>query len=467
MVVADLLENRDPTPDLEALDGLGDVWAEYLEEQVNLVQAGTLPRDRVIGWISHHWIDHHITRLQNILPANDAPMNYPFTRPDALSAPCEFAELRQRCPVADVRFPSGDPAVVVTRYDDAKHLLDDRRVSRNIYRRDAARLSTTKLNVMELEEVSKLVDPPDHTRIRRLFSKALSRSRIEQLRPRIDTVVDELLDAMLTAPMPADAVEALARPLPRQIIGEMFGFPQEDWGRCQYWADRMFSLSRYTAEEMSAGQQEFAIYIWDLIQKRQAEPTGDFFSDLVAVSDLDDGRLSGLELIFLAQTLFAAGIDSTWVMLSQMIGLLLYKDCYGRVVADPELIESTVEEVLRYLPPSSLGALRYATEDIELDQTVIPQGTTIAINTTSANRDGRFFDNSDEFLIDRPSNRHITFGYGPYLCPGASLARCEMQSLLRGLVTRVPTLELAVDVDELEVRTGSMNDGLLSLPVRW
>ncbi len=398
---------------------------------------------------------------------NSTALDYPFLRPDALSAPREFAELRQRCPVADVRFPSGDPAVVVTRYDDAKQLLDDRRVSRNVRRRDAARLSTTKLSVMELEQISKLVDPPDHTRMRRLFSKALSRSRIEQLRPRIDTVVDELLDAMLAAPMPADAVEALARPLPRRIIGEMFGFPPEDWNRCQGWADLMFSLSRHTAEEMSAGQKEFGVYMRGLIQKRQAEPTGDFFSDLVAASDVNDGRLSGLELVFLAQTIFAAGIDTTWVMLSQMIGLLLYKNCYGRVVADPELIESTVEEVLRYLPPSSFGALRFATEDIELDETVIPQGTTIAINTASANRDVHVFDDSEEFLIDRSGNRHITFGYGRYICPGAWLARCEMQSLLRGLVTRVPTLQSAVEVHELEVRTGSMNDGLLSLPVRW
>ncbi|MDP7706348.1 cytochrome P450 [Mycobacterium sp. TY815] len=399
--------------------------------------------------------------------ATNTTQQYPFTRPDALSAPCEFADLRRRCPVADVRFPGGDAAVVIMRYDDAKHLLDDPRISRNIYRADAAQLSTTRRNVMELEEVAKLVDPPEHTRIRRLFMMALRRARIELLRPRIDEVVDELIDELLAGPMPADAVEALARPLPRQIIGEMFGFPREDWDRCQFWADRMFSLSRHTDKEMAEGQQEFAMYIWDLVEKRRAEPTNDFFSELVAVSDVDDGRLSHIELIFLAQTLFAAGIDSTWVMLSQMIGLLLYKNCYGRVVADPGLIESTVEEVLRYLPPSSLGALRYATEDIELDDTVIPKGTTIAISTTSANRDSRFFDNSDDFLIDRPHNRHITFGYGPFLCPGAWLARYEMQSLLKGLVTRVPTLQLAVDVQELEARTGMMNDGLLSLPVKW
>ncbi|MDC9014908.1 cytochrome P450 [Mycobacterium marinum] len=400
-------------------------------------------------------------------PETNIATDYPFTQPDALSAPRELGKLRQRCPVADVRFPSGDPAVVVTRYDDAKRVLDDPRVSRNMYRADAARLSTTQLNMLELEFVSTLVDPPNHTRIRRLFAKALRRGRIEELRPRIVTIVDELLDAMLAGPMPADAVDALARPLPRQIIGEMFGFPPGEGDRAQYWAERLFSLSLHTAEEMAAGQQEFAAFICELAEKRRAEPTGDFFSDLVAVSDVDDGQLSHLELVYLAQALFAAGIDSTWVMISRMIGLLLHQGCYGRVVADPKLIEPTVEEVLRYLPPSNLGALRYALEDIELDDAVIPKGTTIAVSTTAANRDPRFFDDPDEFLVDRSENRHVSFGHGRFLCPGAWLARCEMQSLLRGLVTRVPTLELAADVNDLKVRTGMMNEGMLSLPVRW
>ncbi|AGC63738.1 cytochrome P450 269A1 Cyp269A1 [Mycobacterium liflandii 128FXT] len=400
-------------------------------------------------------------------PETNTATDYPFTQPDALSAPRDLGKLRQRCPVADVRFPSGDPAVVVTRYDDAKRVLDDPRVSRNMYRADAARLSTTQLNMLELEFVSTLVDPPNHTRIRRLFAKALRRGRIEELRPRIVTIVDELLDAMLAGPMPADAVDALARPLPRQIIGEMFGFPPGEGDRAQYWAERLFSLSLHTAEEMAAGQQEFAAFICELAEKRRAEPTGDFFSDLVAVSDVDDGQLSHLELVYLAQALFAAGIDSTWVMVSRMIGLLLHKGCYGRVVADPKLIEPTVGEVLRYLPPSNLGALRYAVEDIELDDAVIPKGTTIAVSTTAANRDPRFFDDPDEFLVDRSENRHVSFGHGRFLCPGAWLARCEMQSLLRGLVTRVPTLELAADVNDLKVRTGMMNEGMLSLPVRW
>lgn len=400
--------------------------------------------------------------------ATETHQEYPFPRPDALSVPHEYAQLRGKCPFSHVRLPSGDPAVLVTRYADVKQVLTDPRFSRNIFREEAARLSTTQLHLVEHEAVSDMLDPPGHTRIRKLFAKEFTPRRVDELQPRIEAIVDELVDAMLAAGPPADAVSALAFPLPMQVIGELFGVPREDWQRFRGWADRLFSLSLHTSDEMMEGQVEFAGYIWNLIQARRAEPTGDLFSDLVAVTDAEDGRLSELELIFVAQALLSAGMDSAYAMLARMIGLLLHHPGrYQQLLDDPELVDTAVEEVLRYDLTSSLGIVRFATDDVPIGDTVVSKGTTIVASLAAANRDPEVFDRPEELVIERPDNRHISFGFGMRFCPGAPLARAEMQTLLRTLLRRVPTLELAAHIDELTTREGLMHDPPESLPVRW
>jgi cytochrome P450 len=396
-------------------------------------------------------------------------LDYPFPRPDALSVPTEYRSLRERCPLAHVRFPSGDTGMLATRYADVKLALSDERFSHNLFANPrAARLSPTQLNILELEEVGKLADPSRYTRIRRLVSKAFSARGVDALRPSIQSIGDELIDTMLAQGPPCDAVPALAQALPGRVIGEIFGTPNEDLPLLARWSSRLFSVTRHTAQDMAAAQMEFAGYMWNLVETRRAQPTADLLSELVGVTDAQDGRLSDIELMIVAQALLALGFETTSVMIGRMLGLLLHvPDRYRRLVAAPELVESAVEEVLRFDPQSSITALRIATDDVRLGEETVPASTTLAANIAAANRDPRVFERPDEFIIDRTENRHLTFGYGMHHCLGAALARAEMQILLRTLIARIPALALAADLSQLSIQSDMLNDGLASLPVRW
>ncbi|GHF68206.1 cytochrome P450 [Streptomyces griseosporeus] len=394
-------------------------------------------------------------------------LDYPFHRPSAIEVPPVYDELRQRCPVAHVRLPSGDEGFVVSRYDDVHTVLSDARFSR---------AATTAPGAPQLTRTPPLagglftMDPPEHTRLRRLVSKEFTFRRVQNLRPRIQELTDGLLDAMEQHGAPADLNTALAFPLPVMVICELLGVPFEDRDKFRGWSDAFVSLTSHSPEEVAAQRKGMIDYLAALIRRKREEPGGDLMSALVAAHD-EEGRLTEHELITMGITLLVAGHETTVSMIGKcVLTLLRHPEHLAALREHPEHLDHAVEELLRINPIGDGGPLRVTLEDVEIAGTHIPKGSAVLAAICSANQDpARFPEGSPaDFHPGRPSApQHVAFGHGPHFCLGAPLARAELQIVIGSLVRRFPRLRLAEDVENLHLTEGMMVHGLTRLPVAW
>lgn len=309
------------------------------------------------------------------------------------------------------------------------------------------------------------MDPPDHTRLRRLVSKAFSARLIERLRPRIETLVEELL---AEATGPVDLIATLAYPLPVILISELLGVPPEDHERFKRWSDALargldpdFLLPAGDIAERDQARQEFADYFRTLLALRRAEPREDLLSALVAVSDGGDA-LTEDELLATCVLLLVAGHETTVNLIGNgALALLRHPDQLAWFRAHPEAAPGAVEELLRYDPPVQL-TLRAALEDVLLDGAVVKQGEMVLLLTGAANRDrGVFFPDPDRLDLSRATERHLAFGLGIHFCLGAPLARLEGQIALTRLFTR----DVRLTGEDLHYRANLVLRGLAALPV--
>ncbi len=396
----------------------------------------------------------------------DAPRcPYPFARPSALAVPKELADLRND-PAVPVTLPSGDSALLVTRYADVRRLLTDRRLSRNLSRPGAARIS--KNNSMFTDPRID-PDPPEHTRVRRLVMRAFTPARVEALRPQVENLVDELLDGMAAHGGPVDLNEALAFPLPIRVVCVLLGVPESDVDSFRRWTEMFLSVSRYRGEQIRQSMAEMSAYIVELVAARRAEPGDDLVSAMAQVADDDDGQLTEYELHWWCRLLLLVGYETTATQLGGGVAMLLsHPDQLALLRQDPTLLDNAIEELLRWkLVGSSVSMLRYATEDIEMDGYTIPRGTSVIPGADSANQDSSVFDDPGTFDIRRSDNPHLTFSLGPHFCIGANLARLELQVATDRLLRRFPTLRLAVPAEELRRVPGALLEGFQEIPVTW
>ncbi|HKT03950.1 MAG TPA: cytochrome P450 [Rugosimonospora sp.] len=393
------------------------------------------------------------------------PVAYPFKRPSALDPPKELADLRKR-PAVPVTLPSGDRAVLVTRHEDVRSVLCDPRVSRNMNRPGAARI--THGNAMFNDERIN-PDPPEHTRVRRLVMHTFSAARVESLRPSVQAIADSLVDTMAAGSPPADVNEALAFPLSIQVVCELLGVPGEDRDRFRDWTDAFLSVSRFPPEQIRASMMELRQYIGDLIEAKRVAPGEDLISGLIAVHDDDDGRLTEYELHWWTRLLLLVGYETTATQIAGSVALLLaHPDQLHAVREDMTLLPGAIEEMLRWkLVGSSVSMLRYVTEDIEVGGEVIPAGTSVIPAADSANQDERVFADPWRFDVTRTDNHHLTFSAGPHFCIGAALARLELQIALSTLLARFPKLHLGVPPGELRRYEGALLEGFVEVPVAW
>ena len=387
-----------------------------------------------------------------------------------------FARLRAEDPV---HWSPAMKAWIVTRYADVKQVaLNNRQISAdrltpffkaNIeYQRGGIESLVRYLNHWMVFR-----DPPDHTRLRRLFTKAFTPTAVENLAANIEDIVAHLIDAMQTKARRGETVDFVADfayPLPASVIMDLLGVPRTDLEQVKVWSDDIALFigtaqvagNKYRRAEV--GAKAMADYFRGLVEARTAAPTNDMISHLVLARD-DRDALTTDEIIGTCILLLFAGHETTTNLIGNgFLYSMRHREQWERLLADPALADSAVEEYLRYDGPS--GALaRVAAADIEMGGRTIREGQRVFAFMNSANRDPEAFDDAERFDIARPANPHITFGHGIHFCLGAPLARLEARIAAVRLAERLPGIRLADD-REPEWHDSLVLRGVRSLPVR-
>jgi cytochrome P450 len=386
----------------------------------------------------------------------------PFHQPDLLTMSPAVGELQAMCPVARVRTLTGDEAWMVTHHAELKHLFGERRLGRSHPDPEhAARISDSILfggpsNNYETEAA-------DDARMRSLLTPFFSARRMEELRPRVESLVDQLLDALAARTPPVDLHEALSFPLPVLVICELLGVPYEDREQFRTWTEGMADMHDRQRATESLGS--LFGYMQGLVARKRAQPADDVISGLCAV---EGDALADDHVAFLAAVLLFAGHETTVVRIDVGTLLLLANpDQREALLRDPSLLPTAVEEILRLSDTGGSGVPRYAREDVEIAGVTIRAGEAVVLNSGAGNHDDRIFADPHRFDVARNPNPHLTFGFGPRFCIGAPLARIELQTVFARLVRRFPTLSLAVPMDQLAVRADLLTGGLTELPVTW
>jgi cytochrome P450 len=388
---------------------------------------------------------------------------YPFGEPDRLRLHPMYARLRAEAPLARVRMPYGDPAWLITGYHNARAVWADPRLRRdtgNDEPRMTAQVRFTNLMSM---------DPPDHSRLRRLVAKAFTAARVEQLRERTQRIADRLVDDMVRAGPSADLVDDFAVPLPATVMCELLGVPVADRQRFHGWVEVVVSATSRSDAKIREYNARLAHYIAGLIQRRRVEPSdADLIGALVRARDSED-RLSERELVGLVVLLLGVGFETTSTEIPNFVYTLLTgAGGWDQLRAQPQLSPLAVDELIRYVPIISYATFpRYAVQDLPLDGGVIRAGEAVLVHQAAANRDERVFADPDRLDFTRSPNPHLSFGHGPHHCLGAPLARMQLQVALATLLRRLPRLRLAVREEEIPWKRGLSVRGPSALPVTW
>ncbi|MFE6994025.1 cytochrome P450, partial [Streptomyces pharetrae] len=309
------------------------------------------------------------------------------------------------------------------------------------------------------------LDPPEHSRLRRVLAGRFGTRRVEQLRDRAEEAAEALLDRIVESGPPADLVGRFAIPLSTTVAGEVLGVPPEEHHRLWTWAERRLTGTA-TEEELRAQAEEYSACVAGLFALRRLEPGDDVLSCLLRAHD--DGVITKGELSALAEDVLVAGfVTAAYQTAGSFYHLLVDPARLDRLRDRPELIETAVEELVRYVPLNNFILPRYALQDIELGGVLIRAGEPVLVALTSANRDPSVFENPDDLVVDRTACPHVGFGHGPHYCLGAPLARLEMRVALETVLRRLPGLRLAVPWEDLRWKTGGAVNGLHALPVAF
>jgi cytochrome P450 len=384
-----------------------------------------------------------------------------------------FSEARALGAVHQVTLADGHAAWLVVRYDEARAALNDSRLSKDMRAALAANAEVVAegLPGPSFARHMLVVDPPDHTRLRRLVSSAFSVRRIEALRPRVQSIIDDLLDD-IAAQGPdsrVDLVASFAFPLPFTVICELLGVPQVD--RTPLGRELMALLTpTSTPTEYERAKKASGAVVEQLealVQTKQNAPDDDLVTALISARDGDE-RLNQQELLSTIFQLIVAGHDTTTSLIgNSVVALLRNHEQLDALRAHPDKLPAAVEEFLRYDAPVPHSTFRYAVEPLEIAGVAIPTGAQVIVSLAAANRDESRYPSSETLDIDRAEEHHLAFGHGIHFCLGAALARMEAQLALGSLLHRFPAFGLAVPVDQLTWGHGDglVLRGLTALPV--
>jgi len=379
-----------------------------------------------------------------------------------------YTRLRAAHPVASTRLPSGEHIVILTRYADVAALLRDARLVNdpgNVpgggprIRRPPGFLRPLTRNMLGL-------DDPDHARLKRLVVAAFTPRRVAALEAQTRAVSTALLDG-LAGRESFDLVADYALPLPVRVISDLLGIPAGDRVRFARWSRVLIEAgtARLSLLLSLPSMIAFLRYLRRLIEAKRAAPADDLVSALVHDAAAD--RLDGAELMAMIAILLSAGHETTTSLIANgMAALLQDRAAWERLAAEPALIDSAVEELLRFAGPVEMSTPRYAREQLEIAGVIIPQGTQVHGVIASANRDAARFEAAARLDLSRTPNRHLTFGEGGHYCVGAALARMEGRVAFSALAERWPAMRLAVPAEALPWRAHPILRGVTRLPVR-
>jgi cytochrome P450 len=384
-----------------------------------------------------------------------------------------FAAVRDLGAVHPVTLADGHPAWLVVRYDEAMAALNDPRFSKDMHAAMAADAGVVAEGLPGPAFARHMlsVDPPDHTRLRRLVSGAFTPRRVEELRPRVQATVDDLLDAIADQGPdgPVDLVGGFAFPLPFSVICELLGVAGPDRQPLGRGLTRML-VSTTTPEEYARAKEasdSVVAMLAALVEAKQKAPGDDLVSGLISARDGAE-RLNNQELLSTIFQLIVAGHDTTASFIGNSVVALLSNPAQlDELRGDPAKLAAAVEELLRYDAPVPHSTFRYAVAPVELGGVIIPEGAQVIISLAAANRDADRYSSPDQLNIGRPESRHLAFGHGIHHCLGAVLARMEGQLALASLLRRFPELRLAVPPSDLHWAHGDglVLRGLVELPV--
>jgi cytochrome P450 len=371
-------------------------------------------------------------------------------------------------PLSRVRIWDGSTPWLVTGHAVARELFADARVSVDDRREGFPHWNEHMLATVHKRPRSVFTsDAEEHTRFRRMLSKPFTFKRVEGLRPAIQEVTDECIDAILVGPQPADMVSKLALPVPTRVISEMLGVPYEDHEFFQEHANA--GLARYAAADaMQKGAFSLHQYLINLVKEKQSNPSEDAVSDLA--ERVTAGEISVKEAAQLGTGLLIAGHETTANMIGIGILALLENPEQAALLRDsddPKFIANAVEELMRYLSIIQTGQRRIAIEDIEIGGETIREGEGIILDLAPANWDASVYPEPDKLDLGRDVGQQLGFGYGRHQCVGQQLARAEMQIVFPTLLKRIPTMKLAIPIEEVPFKHDRLAYGIYELPVSW
>ena len=380
----------------------------------------------------------------------------PFDPPPA------YDRAREQDPVSRVRLFDGSTAWMLTRHQDIRAVLGDRRFSADGTKPGFPFLSPGRRVLATVSTSFIRMDDPEHARLRRMLTSDFIIKRVEALRPRIRAIAEHLLEEMTRDRDQADLVTEFALPLPSLVICLLLGVPYEDHAYFQKCSTTILN-NKASVEPITQAREDLNAYIKGLAESKRDSTDDDIISRLMKREDLSTDQVAAM-----SQLLLVAGHETTANMTSLSILTLLRDPAQTqRLRDDPALIRGAVEELLRYLTIVHTGLARVATEDVEIGGRTIRAGEGVLLMINAANRDTEAFPDADTLDVGRDARRHLAFGFGVHQCLGQPLARAELQIALDVLLTGLPNLRLAVPFEQIPFRHEMLVYGVHSLPVAW
>lgn len=379
----------------------------------------------------------------------------------------EMRELMAEGPVNRVRLPDDSTAWLVTGFNETKEVMTDQRYSRELVFTPGRHVYGSE---PKLAGGIAAMDPPQHTRLRKLVAGAFTQKRIRALRSQVTKIVDDLIDSMLAGPRPADLVQSFSLILPARVTCVLLGVPIAGIERFHALSNEIFGEWSRSRDEVDRAYLAMGGFMARLTAQKRIAPGDDLISMLIGTADSAD-KLSNNEIVKFCIGLLAAGHETTANSISMsLVALCQYPNELDRLRTDPGLIPVAVEELLRYVIISGSGFVplaRVTREEVCLGGVTIPAGEIILPTFDVANRDSAAFDDPDRLDVGRAPKIHLGFGAGAHHCLGAQLARLEMQEAFHGLLTRLPRLRMTVPISDLDFRTGHRIARVRAMPVTW